>query len=41
MVSEVIRIDIDEKVKTGGSIDKIEVDLGINKIIEVEILEVM
>ena len=31
-ISEVIRIDIDQIMKTGDSIDKIEVDLGMNKI---------
>ena len=39
MIREVIRIDIDWTVKTGDSIDRIEVDLGTNKITE-EILEV-
>ena len=41
MISEVIRIDIDQIVKKGDSIGKIEVDLGMTKIIEEEILEVM
>ena len=41
MISKIIRINIGQIVKTGDSIDKIEVDLGINKIIEEEILEVM
>ena len=34
MRSEVIRIDIGWIVKTGDTIDKIEVDLGMNKIIK-------
>ena len=41
MIDEVIRIDIDQIVETGDSIDKIEVDLGMNKIIGEEILEVI
>ena len=41
MISKVIIIDIDQIVKTGDNIDKIEVDLCMNKIIEEEILEVM
>ena len=40
-ISEVIRIDIGQIVKTGDSVDKIEVDLGIIKIIGEEILEVI
>ena len=40
MISEVIKIDIGQIVKTGDSIDKTEVDQGMNKIIE-ENLEVM
>ena len=41
MISEVIKIDIGQIVETGDSIDKKEVDQGMNKIIEEEILEVM
>ena len=41
MISEVIKIDTGQIVETGDSIDKIEVDPGINKIIEEESLEVM
>ena len=41
MISEVIRIDIGEIVETGYSIDKVEVDQGMKKIIEDKILEVM
>ena len=41
MISEVIRIDIGHIVKTGDSIDSTEADLGMNKIIGEEILEVM
>ena len=41
MISEVIRIDIDQIVETGDSIDKIEVDQGMTKIIEEIILEVI
>ena len=41
MISEVIKINIGQIVKTGDSIDKTEVDLGMNKIIEEDILEVM
>ena len=41
MISEVIRIDIGQMVETGDSIDKMEVDPGMNKIIEDEILEVI
>ena len=37
----VIKIDTGQIVETGDSIDKIEVDQGMNKIIEEEILEVM
>ena len=33
MTSKVIKIDIGQTVETGDSIDKIEVDQGINKII--------
>ena len=40
IVSKVIRIDIGQIVKTGDSIDKIEVGLGMNKIIGEVILEV-
>ena len=39
MISEVIRIYIDQIVKTGDSIDKMEVDQGMTKIIEEVILE--
>ena len=41
MIDEVIRIDIGLIVKTGDGIGKIEVDLGIKKIIGEDILEVM
>ena len=41
MISEVIKIDIGKIVERGDSIDKIEVDQGMNKIMEEEILEVM
>ena len=41
MINEVIKIYIGQIVETGDSIDKIEVNLGINKIIDEEILEVM
>ena len=41
MISEVIKINAGQIVETGDSTDKIEVDKGINKIIEEEILEVM
>ena len=41
MISEVIKIDIGQIVGTGDSKDKIEVDQGMNKIIDEEILEVM
>ena len=41
MINEVIKIDIDQIVETGDSADKIEVEQGLNKIIEIEILEVM
>ena len=41
MIREVIRIDIGWIVKTGDSIIKIEVDLGMNKSIGEEIVEVM
>ena len=40
IISEVIRIDIHQIVKTGDSIGRIEVNLGINKIIGEVILEV-
>ena len=40
IISEVIRIDIGQIVKTGDSIDRIEVGLGMNKIIGKVILEV-
>ena len=40
MISEVIKIDTGQIVETGDSIHKIEVDQGMNKIIEEEILEV-
>ena len=40
MISQVIKIDTGQIVETGNSIDKIEVDQGMNKFIE-EILEVM
>ena len=39
MIDEVIKKDIGQIVETGDCIDKIEVDQGVNKIIE-EILEV-
>ena len=41
MINKVIRIDIDQIVKTEDIIDKIEVDQGMNKIIEEVILEVI
>ena len=41
MISEIIKIDTDQIVETGDSIDKIEVDQGMNKIIEEENLELM
>ena len=41
MISEVIRIDIGQIVETGDSIDKMEVDQGISKSIEEDILEAM
>ena len=41
MISEVIKIYVGQIVETEDSIDKIEVDQGMNKIIEKEILEVM
>ena len=37
MISEAIRIDIDQIMKTRDSINKIEVDLGMNKITEGEV----
>ena len=39
MISQVIRIDIDQIVETGDSIDKTEADPGMNKIIGEEISE--
>ena len=41
MITEVIKIDTGQIVETGDSTDKIEVDQGMNNIIEEEILEVM
>ena len=41
MISNIIKIDIVQKVETEDSTDKIEEDQGMNKIIEEEILEVM
>ena len=41
MISEVIKIDIGQIVGRGGNIIKIEVDQGMKKIIEEEVLEVM
>ena len=41
MISEVITINIGQIVDTGDSIDKIEVDQGMNKTIEEEMLQVM
>ena len=41
MISKVIRIDIDQIVETGDSIDMPEADSGMNKIIGEEILEVI
>ena len=41
MIGKVIRTDIGQIVETEDSIDKTEADLGINKIIGEEILEVM
>ena len=40
MISEAIRINIDQIVETGDSIDRTEVGLGINKIIGKVISEV-
>ena len=40
IISEVIRIDIHQTVEIGDSIDRIEVGLGMSKIIEEVILEV-
>ena len=40
-ISEAFRIEIGQIVETRDSKDKIEVDLGMNKIIEEDILEVM
>ena len=40
MISEVIRIDIDQTVETGDSINKTEVYPGMHKIIGEEILEI-
>ena len=39
IISEAIRIDIGQIVKTGDSIDRIQVGLGMNKIIGEVILE--
>ena len=41
MINEVIKIDIGQIMETGDSTDKTEVDQGLNKIIEEEMLEVM
>ena len=41
LISEVINIDTGQIEETGDSIDKIEVDQGMNKIVEEEMLEVM
>ena len=41
MISEVIKIDIGQLVQIGDNVDKIELDQGMKKIIEEEILEVM
>ena len=41
MISEVIRTNIDQIVKTGDSIGKTEAGRGMHKIIREEILEVM
>ena len=41
MISKVIRINIDQIVETGDSIDRMEVGLGMNKILGEETLEVM
>ena len=40
-ISRVIRTDIGQIVETGDSIDKIEVDINMNTIIEEEILKAM
>ena len=40
MISEDIKIDTGQIMDTGDSIDKIQVDQGMNKIIEEEALEV-
>ena len=41
IISEVIKIETGQIVETGDNIDKIEIDQGMNKNIEEEILEVM
>ena len=41
MISEIIRIDIDQTVETGDSIGKTEIDPGMHKIIGEKFLEVM
>ena len=41
MINEFIKIDIGQIVETGDSADRIEVDQGLNNIIEEEILEVI
>ena len=41
MISEIIKIDIGQIVEARDSIDKVEVDQGMNKTIEEKILEVM
>ena len=41
IISDVIRIDIGQTLKTGDSIDRIDIGLGMNKIIGEVILEVM
>ena len=40
MISEIIRINIDQIVETGDNIDRTEVGLGMNKIIGEAISEV-
>ena len=41
MISEVIRINIDQIVETGNNTDRTEVGLGMNKILGEAISEVM
>ena len=41
MISEVIRINVDQIVETGDNIDRTEVCLGVNKVIGEAISELM